>query len=207
MNYEIEIERYCFIIKFDINNLYQGFYWKAISEQKEEIGYINFHLVKNKNNILMIETSFTPEKIEIFPKLSVSKYFPISHTSILPGRIIFKFVNFIASSSTLQLLGGYDNSFHGEILTQNIHLNEIGMKEIVFDIKKNYDLFFIKKSNFSQQPIKIGSFTLLNNNKILNSNDTLIKPENSDIYREEGKIVFNENSPIWSFFSIKFTEN
>ena len=65
--------------------------------------------------------------------------------------------------------------------------------------------FFIKKSNYSSDLIKMIDFSLIGNkNKIFLSDDSLIRPEYNDIYREKDQIVFSSEASIWSFFSIKF---
>jgi len=48
------------------------------------------------------------------------------------------------------------------------------------------------------------SLSLSKENVVLISDQSLVKPEFSSIKRNGNRIIFEENSPIWSFFSIMF---
>jgi hypothetical protein len=205
MDYNVQIHRYGFVINFTIEKIYSGFYWKCSSFKKEETGFIEFKLLK-KTSSIFVETSFTPENIIIYPIYTLSKNLLYDPVDIIPGKWILKFTNLKKSSATIQISSSPKESYDSNLIYNMLELNEIKTYSLDINIIELSDKLFFKKNNYSQDQIILSNFYLINkvSGETLVSDETLIKPEYSNISRKNGNIVFDFNSPIWSFFSIKF---
>jgi hypothetical protein len=132
----------------------------------------------------------------------------INYDLIMPGDWILKFTNIKSSLATLQFLGAEKDKYEGFVLSPHITLEESKVIQIPVKLDFICEKIFVKKSNYSEQEIEIADICLINikNKKIMSSDESLIKPEYENIYRKNGRIIFTSDSPIWSFFTIKFYE-
>jgi len=204
---KITIQRYGFLINFDIDRKYSGFYWKAISNKTHVTGFIDYSLF-SKNSEIFIETPFTPREVECVPKFAMSKSLAIEPSLILSGDWLLSFTILKESSATIQILGAEQQSYGGQILVPSVSLKEITTQHINLKTIDVFDKLFFKKSNYSEQEIILSNFSLFRkkNNQMLVSDESLIKPEYENISRKDNKIVFDSKAPIWSFFSMQFYE-
>ncbi len=203
---KVTIQRYGFLINFEINRKYSGFYWKAISNKTHVTGFIDYTLF-TKSSEIFIETPFTPCEIKCFPKFADSKTLAIEPSLILSGDWVLSFTNLKQSSSTIQILGARPQSYASKLLA-SISLNEIITQHIKFKMLNVYDKLFFKKSNYSEQEIVLSNFSLFRKktNQVFMSDESLIKLEYENISRNNNKITFDSKAPIWSFFSVQFYE-
>ena len=203
LNYKTHLFRYGFDIKIDFDKRFSGFYWEALSADNREVGRVDNYLLQNKRKFF-IETSFSPEKVNIYPVYAVSKTISIEPSLILPGQWKLKFINLSETFSTIQIFGAKQSSYEGFLLVPSISLSESRTMEFEFFTSSVLDKLFVKKDNYSSDQIIISDFSLARGNEILISDQSLIKPEHENIVRKSNRIVFKENSPIWSFFTIMF---
>lgn len=205
MKYTIDIKRYSFIINFDKNRHYSGLYWKALADNRSECGKIDFQFVNENNNIL-VETSFTPEKVDIFPILANSKIESLNSSLIHPSKWVISFCNIQSSNSTIRIFGTKPGQYKAyELIQEDIKLDEIKTMNLNFISTNIYDKILLKKSNSNNDQIIISDVKLVNfNNKKLMSDTMLIKPESEYTKKEGVKIYFEESAPLWSFVSVKF---
>jgi len=208
MRHSIEIKRYGFVLKFEYDKELCGFYWRAVAEKKEEIGYVDFSIMF-KHDTLFVETSFTPISVEIYSNISPTKSLLAETALIDVGDWTLKFVNLQSSSACLQILAAARDSYDGKEIISSIDLTESKTMLIDFCANEVYDKLFVKKRNYSNQEIVIADLYLINKRtkKILMTDESLVKPEYENVSRKGNKIVFSREAPIWSFFSLKFYEN
>ena len=202
-NHKIYPLKYGFNIEIDFDKRFSGFYWEAVSFDNQEVGMINNNLLYKKSGFF-IETSFTPEKVNIYPIYASSKTVAIDPSLVLPGKWKLKFINLFSTSSTIQVFGAKQNSYEGILLVPSTSLTESKTVEIEFSTSSVLDKLFIKKDNYSSEKIVISDFSLSKGREILISDQSLIKPEYENISRKNNQIIFEDNSPIWSFFTIMF---
>lgn len=203
LNYKTWPFRYGFDIEVDFDKRFSGFYWEALSIDNREVGRIDNYLIQDKKKF-SIETSFTPEKVNIYPVYAASKTVSVAYSLILPGQWKLKFINLLGTLSTIKIFGAKQSSYEEFLLIPSISLNESRTMEFEFYTPSVLDKLFIKKDNYSPDQIIISDFSLTKGNEILISDQSLIKPEYENIVRKSNKIIFKENSPIWSFFTIMF---
>ncbi len=199
----IKLLKYGFNIEVDFDKRFSGLYWEALSNNQREIGKIDYKLLE-KNSSFFIETSFSPEYVNLYPIRAISGFIPIDYDFIFPGKWKLRFVNLINSLSSIQFFGAKQNSYDGVLLVPSIFLDDSKIFEFEFSNNCVFDKFFVKKNNYSSDPIIISDFSLSCGNNIFISDQSLIKPEHENIKNNSNKIVFEKNSPIWSFFTIKF---
>lgn len=207
ITHSIKIGRYGFTLGFDVNPAYSGFHWKATSLSQVEVGLIDFMAIGRVRS-LFVETSFTPVLVEVFPVYASSKKILLDYDLIMPGKWTLKFTNIRPSSATLQFLGSEKDKYEGIALSRNVVLSEAKVIQVPVDPGFVCEKVFVKKSNYSDQEIEISDICLINSRtkKVMSSDESLVKPEFEGIYRKNGRIVFSADSPVWSFFSIKFVE-
>lgn len=199
----IHLLKYGFNIEINFDKRFSGLYWEALSYNKREVGKIDYKLLEKKN-IFFIETSFSPEQVNIYPIRADSGFISVDPALIYPGKWKLKFVNIENSSSSIQVFGAKQGSYNGILIVPTISLSE--SKILEFEFYNNYvlDKLFIKKNNYASDSIVISDFSLSCGNNVFISDQSLIKPEYESIKKNNNKIIFEKNSPAWSFFSIKF---
>ena len=207
MNYKTEIDRYGFVIEFEVEKEHAGFYWKAAVGDKEEVGKIDYQIMGKRRKIF-VDTSFTPLNVDIFPVFSNSKYSLIRPVSIFPGEWRLKFSNVVRSSGSLVILGAKEKSYEGIELAKLDDLTNPTFLNIDLQVNNVLDKIFFKKSNYSEQPIRIGDISLINHkkNRRFIVHESLISLEYEGIVYKNKIVEFTKNSTIWSFFTVQFFE-
>ncbi len=199
----IHLLKYGFNIKIDFDKRFSGLYWEALSKNKREVGKIDYNLIEKKSNFF-IETSFTPKYVNIYPIRAKSGFVFIKSILIFPDKWKLRFVNLLNSSSSIQVFGAKQGSYEAILLIPSISLNESKIFEFDFSNNHVLDKLFIKKDNYSSDSIELSDFSLSCKDHIFISDQSLIKPEYENIKKNNNKIIFEKNSPVWSFFSIMF---
>lgn len=203
---DVKLGRYGFSVSFTTAREYSGFYWVASAPESEEVGMIDFSVL-GKQTEIFVETSFSPVKVETVPIRSASRSLAYKACAIYPGRWELSFMNLRKSSSSLKILGVVAGTNDGVELIDVADLTEVGRVRVGFSSRLVFDKMFVKKSNFSPDAASFGDFSLLSSKSTkLISDESLISPEYECVKAVDGRVEFAENSPIWSYFAIRFYE-
>lgn len=203
LKYKTYPKKYGFDIEVDYNNYFLGFYWEAISFDQKEIGEVHNDLLDKKKRFF-IETSFSPEIINIYPIRAASKIIKIDHCLLYPGKWKLQFINLFSSLGTIDIFGSKQDSYEEIPLVSSVNLSESKTVDLEFKFSCVLEKLLIKKSNFSNEKIILSNFSLKNNNEVYISDESLIKPEHQNVIRKNNQVIFEEKTKTWSFFSIMF---